>query len=54
MARNSVIVPEAKEAMKNFNYEESGYCLDLTPGRVFYFYHDAARFWKYVRPVRKI
>ena len=29
----------------------SGYRLDLTPDRVFYFYHDCARFFKYVRPV---
>ncbi len=40
-------------AMKEFNYEESGYELDLTPKRVFYFYHDCDRFFKYVRPVRR-
>ena len=40
--------------MKGFNYEEAGYCLDYTPGRIFYFYHDPARFWKYIRPVQKI
>ena len=51
---NTTVEAKIEEAMKNFNYEESGYCLDLTPSRVFYFYHDAARFWKYVRPVRKI
>lgn len=51
---NATVEAKIEEAMKNFNYEESGYCLDLTPGRVFYFYHDAARFFKYVRPVRKI
>lgn len=33
------------------NYESIGYRLDLTPGRVFYFYHDCTRFFKYVRPV---
>lgn len=40
-------------AMKGFDYESSGYALDLTPERVFYFYHDCERFWKYVRPVVK-
>lgn len=40
-------------AMKEFDYESSGYELDLTPGRVFYFYHDCERFFKYVRPVCK-
>ena len=41
-------------AMKNFDYSEAGYCLYLTPGRIFYYYHDPARFWKYIRPVKKI
>lgn len=38
-------------AMKSFDYSDTGYCLDNTPGRIFYFYHDPKRFWKYVRPV---
>lgn len=38
-------------AMKEFDYDASGYKLDLTPERVFYFYHDCKRFFKYVRPV---
>ncbi len=38
----------------DFETENSDYELDTTPGRVFYFYHDCKRFWKYVRPVRKI
>lgn len=38
-------------AMKEFDYEVSGYKLDLTPEKVFYFYHDCERFFKYVRPV---
>ena len=42
-----------EDAMKDFDYEASGYVLDLTPERVFYFYHDCERFFKYVRPVRK-
>lgn len=41
-------------AMKVFDYEKSGYKLDTTPERVFYFFHDPNRFWKYVRPVIKI
>ena len=40
-------------AMKDFDYDASGYKLDLTPERVFYFYHDCERFFKYVRPVIK-
>ncbi len=40
-------------AMKSFDYENSGYRLDLAPGRVFYFYYDSERFFKYIRPVYK-
>ena len=41
-------------AMAAQDYAADGYELDLTPERVFYFYHDAERFFKYVRPVKKI
>lgn len=50
---NSTVEAKIERAMKEFNYAESGYELDTTPGRIFYFYHDCKRFWKYVRPVRK-
>lgn len=40
-------------AMKTFDYEKSGYTLDTTSERVFYFFHNPKRFWKYVRPVRR-
>ncbi|MCM1057634.1 MAG: helix-turn-helix transcriptional regulator [Firmicutes bacterium] len=52
--QNAAVEQKIEEAMKNFDYDASGYCLDLTPGRIFYFYHDCKRFWKYIRPVRKI
>lgn len=42
-----------EQAMKDFDYTATDYELDLTPGRVFYYYHDPARFWKYIRPIRK-
>ena len=46
---------EAKieRAMAQFDYAASGYRLDTTEERVFYFYHDCERFLKYVRPVKK-
>ena len=50
---NADVEAKIEKAMKEFDYSESGYELDITPGRVFYFYHDCKRFWKYVRPVRK-
>lgn len=51
--QNQMVEQKIEEAMKNFDYISSGYELDTTQGRVFYFYHDCKRFWKYVRPVKK-
>lgn len=51
---NRIVEEKIEAAMKAFDYTAAGYCLDTTPGRVFYFYHDCERYWKYVRPVRKI
>lgn len=51
---NCSVEAKIEAAMKDFDYTETGYCLDMTPGRVFYFYHDPKRFWKYIRPVRKV
>ena len=41
---NSSVEEKIERAMKEFDYSETGYCLDTTPGRVFYFYHDCKRF----------
>lgn len=51
---NRSVEDQVEEAMKSFDYEASGYCLDTTPGRMMYLYHDPERFWKMVRPVRKL
>lgn len=51
---NTIVEAKIEKAMKEFDYPRSGYRLDTTPGRVFYFYHYCKRFWKYVRPVIKI
>ena len=50
---NCIVEAKIEAAMKSFDYEAAGRCLDTTPGRIFYFYHDCERYWKYVRPVRK-
>lgn len=52
--QNESVEKKIENAMKDFDYASSGYCLDTTQGRVFYFYHDSERFWKYVRPVKKV
>lgn len=51
--QNQSVEQKIEKAMSDFDYALSGYSLDLTQGRVFYFYHDCTRFWKYVRPVKK-
>lgn len=48
---NSAVEAAVEQAMKNFDWERSGYRLDTSPGRIFYFYHDCSRFWKYIRPI---
>lgn len=51
--QNQSVEQKIEEAMRSFDYEASGYRLDDKQGRVFYFYHDCERFWKYVRPVKR-
>ncbi|MFR2288494.1 MAG: hypothetical protein ACLS69_01450 [Butyricicoccus sp.] len=48
---NSLVEAKIERAMRDFDYEATGCCLDTAPGRVFYFVHDCVRFWKYIRPV---
>jgi AraC-like DNA-binding protein len=40
-------------AIANFDFADTAYCYDTSPGRIAYFFHDPERFWKYIRPVRK-
>lgn len=51
--QNCEVERKIEAAMSAFDYGPTGYRLDMTPGRIFYFFHDAARFWKYIRPVKK-
>ncbi len=51
---NNAVEEKIERTMKEFDYASSGYELDTAEGRIFYFYHDCTRFWKYVRPVKKI
>lgn len=51
---NCSVEAKIERAMKEFDYESTGYVLDDTPGRFLHFYHDPERFWRYVRPVRRI
>lgn len=50
---NSAVEEKIEKAMSDFDFSATDYCLDTAPGRIFYFYHDCKRFWKYIRPVRR-
>ena len=52
--QNAAVEQKIEAAMRSFDYESNGYELDLTAGRVFYFFHDTERYWKYIRPVRRV
>lgn len=52
--QNQRVEQKMEAAMAGFDYEKAGYQLDTTQGRVFYFYHDPERFWKYIRPVKRL
>ena len=53
-AQNEMVEQKIEQAMNKFDYATSSYSLDITQDKVFYFYHDSERFWKYVRPVKKL
>lgn len=52
--QNCNVERKIEEAMKNFDYTASGCRLDTTQSRVFYFFHDPNRYWKYIRPIKKL
>lgn len=51
---NAAVEAKMEQAMRSFDYAAAGCVLDTTPERVFYFFHDCNRFWKYIRPVKKL
>lgn len=51
---NCSVEEEMEQAMATFDYAETGYCLDTSPGRIMYFYYDPEQYFKYIRPVRKV
>lgn len=51
--QNAAVEAKIEAAMQAFDYESSGYELDMTQSRIFYHYHDQTRYWKFIRPVKK-
>ena len=50
---NRSVEGKVEAAMATFDFADTGYGFDTSPGRIIYFYHNSERFWKYIRPVRK-
>jgi len=42
-----------QKAIEDFDFSDTDYRLDESPGRVSFFYHDPEQFEKFVKPVRK-
>lgn len=51
---NRSVEETVEKAMATFDFTDTDYSYDISSGRMIYFYHDPERFWKYVRPVRKV
>ena len=50
---NRSVEEKIEKAMSSFDFTDTGYCYDTSPGRIIYLYYNPERFFKYVRPVRK-
>jgi AraC-like DNA-binding protein len=51
---NHDVEEKINKAIDNFNFTDTAYCFDTSPGRITYFYHDPTQFWKNVKPIRKV
>ncbi len=50
---NRSVEEKIERAMKTFDFENTDYCFDTSPGRIMYFYFNPTKYFKYVRPVKK-
>ncbi len=50
---NCSIEKKIEKAMKTFDFANTGYCLDTSPGRIMYFYYNPEQCFKYIRPIRR-
>lgn len=50
---NRSVEERIETAMRTFDFSQTEYQYDTTPGRVIYFYFDPKRFFKYIRPIIK-
>ncbi|WNS44661.1 helix-turn-helix transcriptional regulator [Paenibacillus sp. MMS20-IR301] len=50
---NRSVEEKMEQTMAAFDFADTAYCMDTSPGRVIYFHHDPAKCWKYIRPIKK-
>ena len=50
---NRSVEEKIEKAMADFDYAANRFCLDTAPGRIMYFYYDPARYFKYIRPIKR-
>lgn len=50
---NRSVEEKIERVMATFDFADTGYFFDTTPGRIIYFYFNPERHFKYIRPVRK-
>ena len=51
---NCSVEEKIEKAMATFDFSETGYCIDTSPGRIMYFYYNPGQYFKYIRPVRSV
>ncbi|MCC0641551.1 MULTISPECIES: helix-turn-helix transcriptional regulator [unclassified Clostridioides] len=51
---NCSVEEKIEMAMATFDYIGKGYCPDINPGRIMYFYYNPDQYFKYIRPVKKM
>lgn len=50
---NRSVEEKMEKAMSAFDFAGTGYCYDMAPGRILYFYFNPEQYFKYIRPVKK-
>ncbi|MGN1010561.1 MAG: helix-turn-helix domain-containing protein [Clostridia bacterium] len=50
---NRSVERRIEKTMVDFDYRETEYSLDTSPGRIMYFYFNPERYFKYIRPVQR-
>lgn len=51
---NRTVENKIEKCMASFDFSMTDYVYDTESGRVMYFYHNPEKFWKYIRPIKRI